>query len=563
MRFSEIPYKRPDIAEISAEYDKITKKVLEAGSAAEQLAAFGEHEKLYSHIDTLSSLVYIRYSTNTKDEFYVAEQEFMDEASPLLQEKIQAFYTALLESRFRPELEEKLGSLIFRKIEIARRTFSPAVIGLIQEENKLVSEYQKIYASCTVEIDGKTLPVTKLRPYKESADRETRKKAYYAEGACFDSHRKEFDEIYDKLVKIRSEIAAKLGYKSFVELGYDRLGRNCYGAKEVASLRDQIAAEIVPLVRAAKERQRTRIGVDKLYFYDDGFCFPDGNAKPEGTAEDILAAGKEMYHALSSETAEFIDFMFENELFDVLAKEGKAPGGYCTELPDYHAPFIFSNFNGTAGDVDVLTHEAGHAFAYFIAAKHGYISENLSPTLEGCEVHSMSMEFLTSEYHHLFFGKNTAKYELAHCEDALVFLPYGSMVDEFQHIVYENTSLTPEQRNEEWMKLEKKYRPYMDFADIPFYSRGAGWQRQTHIYMNPFYYIDYCMAQTVAFQFWLRMLEDKKAAWESYMKYTNLGGTKTFAEAVPCAGMKLPYEKGCVGEIAAKVSAWLEEHDKI
>ncbi|MGM9664463.1 MAG: M3 family oligoendopeptidase [Eubacteriales bacterium] len=563
MRFSEMPYKRPDIAEMSAKYEAITKKVKEAASVEEQLEAFSEHEKLYSNSLTLNSIVYIRYSTNTKDEFYAKEQEFMDEVGPLFEEKLQNFYTALLESKFRPELEEKLGSLIFKNIEIARRTFSPAVISLIQEENKLVSEYQRIYASCTVEIDGKKLPVTKLRPYKESPDRETRKKAYTAEGECFDSHRREFDEIYDKLVKLRSEIAAKLGYKSFVELAYDRLGRNCYGASEVASLREQIAKEIVPLVSEAKERQRRRIGVDKLYFYDDLFCFPDGNANPEGTAEEILAAGKEMYHKLSPETAEFIDFMFENELFDVLAKEGKAPGGYCTELPDYKAPFIFSNFNGTAGDVDVLTHEAGHAFAGYTAAKHGYLLETTSPTLEGCEVHSMSMEFLTSEYHNLFFGKNTAKYELSHCEDALVFLPYGSMVDEFQHIVYENPSLTPEQRNEEWMKLEKKYRPYMDFADIPFYSRGAGWQRQTHIYMNPFYYIDYCMAQTVAFQFWLKMLEDKQAAWESYMKYTNLGGTKTFAEAVSYAGMKLPYEKGCVGEIATKVSAWLAEHDKI
>lgn len=563
MRFSEMPYKRPDITEISAKYDEITKKIIEAKSVCEQLEAFAEHEKLYSNISTLGSLVYIRYTVNTKDEFYAAEQDFMNEASPLIEEKVQAFYTALLESKFRGELEEKLGSLIFKNIEISRRTFSPAVIGLIQEENKLVSEYQKIYASCIVEIDGKTLPVTKLRPYKESADRETRKKAYYAEGACFDSHRKEFDEIYDKLVKIRSEIAEKLGYKSFVELGYDRLGRNCYNAEDVANFREQIASEIVPLVCDSKERQRKRIGVDKLYYYDDVYCFPDGNPMPEGTAEEILAAGKEMYHRLSAETAEFIDFMFENELFDVLAKEGKAPGGYCTELPDYHAPFIFSNFNGTSGDVDVLTHEAGHAFAGYTAAKHGYILENISPTLEGCEVHSMSMEFLTSEYHHLFFGKNTAKYELAHCESSLNFLPYGSMVDEFQHIVYENTSLTPEQRNEEWAKLEKKYFPNIDYADMPFFSRGAMWQRQIHIYMNPFYYIDYCMAQTVAFQFWLKMLEDKKAAWESYMKYTNLGGTKTFADAVSYAGLKLPYENGCVGEIAAKVSAWLKEHDKL
>ena len=432
---------------------------------------------------------------------------------------------------------------------------------LMQEENKLVSEYQNLYASATVEFDGKTMPLPLLGPYKQDPDRAVRKAAYEADAKFFDSHRDELDTLYDKLVKVRDAQAKKMGLPNYIPLGYDRMGRNCYTAKDVAAFRDQIAEDMVPIVAKVKEAQRRRIGVEKLAFYDEPISFADGNAVPEGTPDEILAAGKKMYQELSPETAEFIDFMFENELFDVLSRDGKAPGGYCTEIADYKSPFIFSNFNATAGDVDVLTHEAGHAFEAYRAFKQELPSLLHSPTIEACECHSMSMEFLTAPWHHLFFGKQTDKYELGHCEDALVFIPYGCMVDEFQHKVYENPEMTPEQRNELWLSLEKKYRPWIDFDNLPFYSRGGGWQRQLHIYEVPLYYIDYCMAQTVAFQFWNLSRENYAEAWKRYMTFVDKAGTATFAELVESAGLKVPYHAGCIKEIGESISRWLEEHE--
>jgi M3 family oligoendopeptidase len=267
-----------------------------------------------------------------------------------------------------------------------------------------------------------------------------------------------------------------------------------------------------------------------------------------------------MYRQLSSETAEFIDYMMDNDMLDVLSKDGKAPGGYCCNLYDFGTPFIFSNFNGTSGDVDVLTHEAGHGFAAWRAMKKGYITELISPTIEACECHSMSMEFLTSPYHHLFFGDDTPKYELTQCADSLTFIPYGTQVDEFQTLVYENPDMTPAQRNELWMSLEKKYRPWNDFEDLPFYGRGAGWQRQLHIYLYPLYYIDYCMAQTVAFQFWFAFLKDREDAWKRYLAFVDKGGTQTFEELVRGAGLKVPYDEGCIKEIGQATEKWLEEN---
>lgn len=561
MKFSEMPYSRPDMEALAAATTQTLEAMKAAPNAAGQIAAYDAYEKKMQTAGTMQQIAYIRHTINTKDEFYNAENDYMDEIGPKLQELSHRVNTALLESPYRAELEKHYGALMFKNLEIAARSFSPAIVELMQEENKLVSEYQNLYASATVEFDGKTMPLPLLGPYKQDPDRAVRKAAYEADAKFFDSHREELDTLYDKLVKVRDAQAKKMGLPNYIPLGYDRMGRNCYTAKDVAAFRDQIAEDMVPIVATVKEAQRRRIGVEKLAFYDEPISFADGNAVPEGTPDEILAAGKKMYQELSPETAEFIDFMFENELFDVLSRDGKAPGGYCTEIADYKSPFIFSNFNATAGDVDVLTHEAGHAFEDYRAFKQELPSLLHSPTIEACECHSMSMEFLTAPWHHLFFGKQTDKYELGHCEDALVFIPYGCMVDEFQHKVYENPEMTPEQRNELWLSLEKKYRPWIDFDNLPFYSRGGGWQRQLHIYEVPLYYIDYCMAQTVAFQFWNLSRENYAEAWKRYMTFVDKAGTATFAELVESAGLKVPYHAGCIKEIGESISRWLEEHE--
>lgn len=560
MKFSQMPYSRLDLAELGETVQQVVRQLDDASCAQAQLDAYRAYETAYKHVITQYSLASIRHTIDTRDAFYEQEQNWWDENIPQVEEFHQQVCEALLRSPFREELSQQVGSLLFTNLEIAVRAFKPELMELMMEENRLTSEYQKLYASAIVEFDGQSMPLPKLGPYKLSTDRAVRKAAYETEGRFFDAHQQELDTLYDKLVKNRTAQARLLGYDNYLPLGYDRLGRNCYGPEKVAAFRDQVAADLVPLVARVKQAQAQRLGVSQLQYYDDTMLFPDGNAKPQGSAHDILQAGLEMYHNLSAETGEFIDFLYENELLDVLSKEGKAPGGYCAGLPDYHAPFIFSNFNGTAGDVDVLTHEAGHAFADFRAGKQNYLMALESPTIDACECHSMSMEFLTQDYHHLFFGDATKKYEVGHCEDALTFIPYGCLVDEFQHRVYENPDMTPEQRNELWFQLEHKYRPWLHFDELPFYGRGAGWQRQTHIYQNPLYYIDYCLAQTVAFQFWIASLEDRDDAWRRYLAFTDLGGTKTFEDLVRSAGLLVPYEPGCVGKIGAAIENWLNKN---
>ena len=561
MKFSEYPYKRPDVEAVKASLCVCAEKIRNAAEASEAVAAYDEASKITDSCMCMGSIAYVRNTVNTADEFYEEERDWFDQVSPELSEILNEINAAMLDSSLRGELQAHYGELLFKNMEISRRSFKPELIPLMQEASKLESQYQKLYASLTVEFDGKTMPLPMLGPYKSSADRAVRRAAFEAEGKAFDAHREELDEIYDKLVKNRNAQGRLVGYDNYIQLGYDRLGRNCYGAKELAAFREQIARDLVPIIAEVKEAQRKRIGVDRLCIYDDGFRFADGNAAPEGTSDEILAAAKSMYQELSPETKEFIEFMFDGELFDVLSREGKAPGGYCTSFGDYKAPFIFSNFNGTSDDVDVLTHEAGHAFAFYRSMHNPNVHPSLrEPTIEACEVHSMSMEFLTQDFHRNFFGENTKKYELAHCEDSLDFIPYGCMIDEFQHRMYENENLTPAERNELWKELEQKYRPWLSMDELPFYGRYSHWQWKLHVYLHPLYYIDYCMAQTIAFQLWTLSMTDREAAWKKYLAFVDAAGTKTFADLCTNAGLRIPYEEGTMRDIGAGIRDWLVEN---
>ena len=558
MKFCEMPYSRPDIEGLKAKLSTLKEKIEGAKSAAEIISAYTEVCALSEEYSTMGSLAYVRHTIDTKDEFYDSENDFFDEAGPTVTDAFQGISKAMVASPFRAELEQHYGELLFKNTEISLRCFGSEIIELSAEENRLQSEYQKLFASATVEWEGETLPLPKLTKYKMSADREVRKQAFIKDAEFFDAHREEFDSLYDRLVKLRNKQARMLGYKNYIQMGYDRLGRNCYGPEKVADFREQIKKYVVPAVSKLRQAQKVRLEIDNIHLYDNAVIFKEGDVSPKGSADELLAAAIDMYRQMSGETAEFINFMSENELYDLLSKDGKAPGGYCTEFSAFKAPFIFSNFNGTSGDVDVLTHEAGHAFAYFTAARQGIIPDYVSPTIEACEVHSMSMEFLTAPWHKAFFGEDTERYQYFHTTDALNFIPYGCMVDEFQHIMYEREDLTPDERNEVWLELEREYRPHLNLEDLPFYSRGAGWQHQLHIYLYPLYYIDYCMAQAVAFQFFALSLSDWQAAFNKYLAFVKGAGTKTFEELVRSADLKLPYEEGVLGDVANTITTHLE-----
>ncbi len=557
MKFQDMTYTRVTPQEVAPQMAELTRRMREEPTAAGALDAFFAYQKLSDRLYTMESLSYARFSLNTADAFYSAENDFYDENTPLFQELVQTFYKALVTSPHRAALEGELGSLLFLNIELEMKAFDPKIVPDLQEENRLVTAYSKLIASAAIAFDGKTLNLSQMTPYEQSPDRAVREAAVRAKAGFFLSHGEEFDRIFDDLVKVRTRMARALGFENFVEMGYCRMGRNCYNAADVEAFRQNVKQYIVPVVQKLKAAQAGRLGLSSLMVYDDALMFPSGNAKPKGTPEEIFAHGKTMYHELSPETAEFIDFMLANDLFDVLARPGKMAGGYCTNLPDYGSPFIFANFNGTSGDIDVLTHEAGHALANFLS-RNDRIGELRQPTLESCEVHSMSMEFFTWPWMNGFFAEQTEKYHYAHLSDALIFLPYGVIVDAFQHKIYAEPDMTPKQRKDCWLSLEAGFRPWLGLDGVPFYGEGGRWQAQGHIYERPFYYIDYCLAQTVALDFWAAMQDDYKDAWRRYLALVKKGGHNTFNELVTGADFPLPFEHGALETVATAATKWLE-----
>ena len=458
------------------------------------------------------------------------------------------------------QLKKKWGNQLFVIAELSLKTFKPTILEDLKEENKLTSEYVKIKAAAEIVFRGEKYTLPTLSPLETSKDRQTRREASAAKWAFYAKHAAAVEKIFDKQVKLRHSIANKLGYDNFIQLGYARMVRSDYNAKMVANFRDQVKEFIVPIASNLYERQKIRIGVENLKYYDEDFRFASGNPKPKGSPEWIVENAGKMYSELSSETAEFFDYMRFNNLMDLVNKEGKATGGYCTYIPNYKAPYIFSNFNGTSGDIDVLTHEAGHAFQVFSSRNIGLTEYNW-PTYEACEIHSMSMEFFTWPWMELFFKEDTDKYKFAHLSGAILFLPYGVAVDEFQHFVYENPKATPAKRNEAWGAIEKKYLPHRDNNDNEFLQKGGFWQRQSHIFTTPFYYIDYTLAQICAFQFWKKDRQNHEAAWADYIRLCKAGGSKSFLELVDLANLKSPFEDGCVESVVGDIKTWLDSVD--
>mgnify|MGYP004655563727 CR=1 FL=1 len=561
MKFSDMPYVRPDFEAARRDITELTAGFLAAESFEAADGVFLAMNELSSKLDTMFSIAYVRNSINTADDFYDAEMKYLDEQGPMLQEHLQNWTNALLASPFRAQLEEKYGRLMFVNAEMSLKTFSPEIIGELQQENRVEADYVKLIASAQIPFEGGTYTISQLSPLKQDADDRRRRAAWDAEGNFYNENSEKLDEYYDELVRLRDTMAKKLGYESYVTLGYYRMTRNSYSREDVERFREAVVRHVVPVADRIYRQQAARTGASyPLTFADAALMFRSGNARPQGTPEDILAHGRKFYHELSPETAEFIDFMYDNELLDVLSRKGKAAGGYCTSLPEYKAPFIFANFNGTSHDVEVITHEAGHAFAGY-TARNIVPLENQSPTLESCEIHSMSMEFFAWPWEEGFFGKDTDKFYYSHLAGALTFIPYGTMVDHFQHVVYEKPQLTPAERHGVWRELLGVYMPWMKLGEVPFYGEGKGWQRQTHIYRRPFYYIDYCLAQTVALQFWALMMHDRREAWQAYMKLVRLAGTRSFTELVAAAGLDTPFGDGALATVCRAANDWLDAFD--
>lgn len=560
MKFEDMKYERPDVDKVVKDAELLREKMEKAENKEEFFSLMEEMYKLTRHMTTLYTLASIRRTINTEDEFYQAEDEYWNENIAKLMEVDNKFAKLKLNSKFRSDMEEKFGEYFTKKAEVAEKVFNREIMDDINQERKLCTEFEKLLSSAQIDFEGEKRTLAMMGPFQQSTDREMRRKSAVATNEWMAQHKAEFDRIYDELVKVRHTIAKKLGYENFIPVAYMRLGRSSWDMEDAKVYRKQILDNVVPLAQKFYKEQAKRIKIDNPKFYDYTLMYLSGNPKPRGEEKELVEKATKMYSELSPETKEFFNMMTENNLMDLSAKKGKMAGGYCTTIGDYKVPFIFSNFNGTSGDVDVLTHEAGHAF-------QGYTSREIYPddlqntTYETAEIHSMSMEFFTHPWMELFFEDDTQKYYHSHVLSAINFLPYGASIDEFQEWVYTNPEATPDERNRQWRNIEKKYQPHLDYDEIEYLENGGRWQRQIHVFTDPFYYLDYTIAQVCAFQFFIRDMENHEEAWNSYVELCRLAGTKPFTELIEKVGIENPFKDGTIKKITDKLEEYLKSLD--
>ncbi len=561
MHFKDMIYERPDYEKVTAEYTLLLDELEKTENAEDFYEVFMKLEKIRTHVTTMSSIAMTRHTIDTRDEFYDKEQEYWDEYGPMYSVFENRLSKICVECPYREDLYRYIPETFFKIAECSMKSFSEEIVPLLQKENKLGTEYEKLRASAQIEFRGETYNLSTISLLAEDQDRDTRKGATDAKWGFYAANEAEFDRIYDELVKVRVEIAKTLGYESFTEVGYYRMWRLDYDREMVANYRRQVAEDIVPLAEDLYARQARRLGVDKVRYYDDRMEYPDGNPQPQGTYDELIAAARKMYHEMSPETGEFIDVMIENDLWDLKSRDGKEMGGYCTSFPEYKVPFIFANFNGTSGDVDVLTHEAGHAFQYYTSSKTIPLSDLQFPTMESAEIDSMSMEFNAWPWMELFFKDKADRYRFLHLSGAVKFLPYGVLVDHFQHEVYANPEWTPDERKACWRSLEKMYQPYKDYEGCDTLEKGCWWFGQGHIFTMPFYYIDYTLAQVCALQFWARGQKKDPDTWKDYLTLCSLGGTQSFTQLVRSANLRVPFEDGCLKDVVVRINGYLGSVD--
>ncbi|MCK9536495.1 MAG: M3 family oligoendopeptidase [Bacilli bacterium] len=559
MKFRDYIYKRPNLEEIGKEFEHTIEVLKTALSDAEQIEAIHRINQVRRTYDTMASLCYVRSAIDTTDAYYEREQDYFDENDPLYSSYEHRLGIELLNSKFRSELDKHFGHQLFALLEAKQKTFKPEIIDDLKEENRLVTEYRKLTASAKIEFNGKINNLSQMGPYLIDTNRQVRRDAEKAIADFFKINENKFDDIYDRLVKVRDKIGRKLGFANFIEVGYARLGRTDYTKYEVESYRMQVERDLVPLSEEIITAKMKRLGIDDPKSYDLGIDFKSGNPTPYGCPSELVNSAQKMYHELSSETGEFIDFMINRELLDLEAKAGKSGGGFCTYFFDYKSPFIFSNFNGTSGDVDVLTHEAGHAFQVY-TSRNSQVLEYLWPTYEACEVHSMSMEFFAWPWMELFFKDDADRYRYQHLAGTVTFIPYGVLIDEYQHRVYEEPNLSPDERKKVFRELEKKYMPYKVYEN-EFFDKGTFWFRQSHVFATPFYYIDYTLAQVCAHQFWLLDRKNHQDAWSRYYHLCSLGGSMSFIALCNAIGLKNPFVAGTVQAITAAIKSHLDGFD--
>jgi oligoendopeptidase F len=498
------------------------------------------------------SLIY-----DTHSRLYVAKS--LDTTDPA----IEARYNRFLEEIYQPSLaaDQKLKEKLLasglepanfevplRNLRAEADLFREENLPLLTEQQKLVSQYDRIAGAQTVEWEGEEKTIAQLRPVYQDADRAVRERAYRMAAERQLADREAFNELWTKLLALRLQIATNAGKDSYTSYAWQERQRFDYSPEDCASFRSAIEQVVVPAARRVYERRRRQLGVETLRPWDlDVDPLNRAPLKPFDGVDELQEKADAIFHKVDPQLGRYFRTMRKEGLLDLDNRKGKGPGAYCIDYIFSERPFIFMNAVGLADDVRTILHESGHAFHVFEIINLPYLQQMNVP-MEFAEVASMAMELLASPYLEESEGgyyspAEAARSRIEHLERNLLFWPYMAVVDGFQHWVYANPELASEPANCDaaWSDLWDGFMQGVDYSGMEEHKQ-TGWHRKLHIFRYPFYYVEYGLAQLGAAQVWNNALQDQAGAVAAYRQALALGGTATLPDLFATAGAKFAFD---------------------
>lgn len=468
---------------------------------------------------------------------------FYMEIAPKMQPYADRLNRKLVDCSFTKELDADKYFTYLRSVKKSIELFREANIPIMAELNVMQQQFGQIAGKMTVEVDGKEYTLQQAGKFLESPDRNLREEVYLKIQNRRYKDREVLNELFNKLVQMRHQIAINTGFANYRDYKFKELGRFDYTPQDCFNFHEAVKLHVVPLVKIIYEEQRKAIGVEQLRPWDMD-AEPAGiqPLQPFKNGKELTEKTIECFEQLNPFFADCLKKMDELKRFDLDSRKGKAPGGYNMPLAETGAPFIFMNAAGTLDDVTTMVHEGGHAV-------HSFLTHNLELTgfkeygAEIAEVASMSMELFSMEHWDIFFNdeEELRRAKFKQLERVLTILPWIARIDAFQHWIYENPAHTIEERGAKWLSLGNEYSTgLIDYTGLEQF-RPYEWQRQLHLFEVPFYYIEYGIAQLGAIGLWMQFKKDQQQALDHYINALSLGGTKTLPALYEAAGLRFDF----------------------
>ena len=548
-----------DTAQLAPVFDRLKSDLVAAESVPQLEAWLAHHSEVCAALGESASLTYIAMTCQTDDaareKAYLHIVEVVDpwlkpRQFALMQKLVSlSAFTQLPENYavFRRSVEAQVK--IYREENVARET---AVA-------KLTQQYQKLSGSMTVQFDGQEQTLARMARIQEEPDRARRQAAWEAVAARRVQEAGKFEDIFEQLLRLRHQIALEAGFENFRDYTFANYERFDYTPEDCLQFQAAIEHHIVPRVRELQRQRQHRLGVETLRPWDLSVD-PDHRPPlhPFAKSSELVDKSQEIFNRLDPRLGRYYDVLRQQELVDLDNRKGKAPGGYQSTLSEARVPFIFMNAVGAHRDVEVMLHEAGHAF-HALAAREQPLHAYRGAPIEFCEVASMGMELLAAPHLDIFYAPDDVRRARRdHLEGIIKFFPWMATVDAFQHWIYMHPDHTRAERAAYWNELMKRFGGIEDYTGFES-ARTHLWHRQLHIFEIPFYYVEYGIAQLGALQLWQHSRRDLSAALESYLAGLSLGGSRPLPELFAAAGLSFDFTDRTIAPLMESVSASLLE----